>query len=349
MRDPRRNAPPRSANASATRGGNRPEDSPHASPGDTDPGATAAPAAWEEAVGRFVDVLRAERAASPETVRAYEGDLRHFFTWAATSVRPAHDPAEVAIAHVRSYLAAHIREHKRSTLARRLAALRVFFDHLVRRDGLDKNVARLVNSPKLPRALCTFLSVDDAAVLLDEAADPDRPLRVRNQAMWELTYSSGLRVSELVGLDVADLDLGEGWVRVLGKGSKEREVPMGEKATAALRRYLGDAREELVDHGEAATDALFLNARGGRLTARSVRRLLDEDQLRAGTTGRVSPHGLRHSFATHMLEGGADLRNIQQMLGHASIATTERYTHVTLDHLSRVYDAAHPRAHRRKA
>lgn len=304
--------------------------------------------AWEYEIAEFVEVLRAERGASPETVRAYEGDLRHFFEWAATTPRPASSAAGVSVATVRGYLAAHIRGHARSTLARRLAALRSFLADRVRQGLLGVNVAKLVVTPKQPKHLCEVLSVDDAATLLDAPCDVDRPLAVRDHAMWELAYSSGLRVSELVGLDRSALDLAEGWVRVLGKGSKEREVPVGEAALAALGAYVADAREALLDRGDRQTSALFLNYRGERISARSVRRLLDAAQLSAGTKGRVSPHGLRHSFATHMLEGGADLRGIQEMLGHASVATTERYTHVTLDHLSRVYDAAHPRAARRR-
>lgn len=301
--------------------------------------------AWTEQVARFLDVMRAERGASSETLRAYEGDLRSFFEWCAEARSPVADADDTSVYHVRGYVAAHIRTHARTTIARRLSALRTFFEVRMRRGEGEANPARLVPTPKRPRKLVEFLTVEDVFTLLEQEVDPDRPLDVRDAAMWELLYSSGLRVAELVGLNLGDLDTSEGWVRVLGKGRKEREVPLGTKAASTLRRYLDEARPELEERGPG-TDAVFLNFRGTRLTTRSVRRLLDADQIESGTRGRVSPHGLRHTFATHMLEGGADLRSIQQMLGHSSIATTERYTHVTLDHLMKVYDAAHPRATR---
>ncbi len=290
--------------------------------------------------------MRTERAASPETLRAYEGDLRHFFEWAMDAPRPIADADAVELLHLRGYLAAHIREHARSTLARRLSALRTFFDVRIRRGDTEGNPARLVSTPKLPKGMVEFLSVDDVFALVERPVDPDRALDVRNIAMWELLYSSGLRVAELCALDARDVDPKEAWVRVRGKGDKEREVPVGTKALAALARYQSHARLELLERGTGST-ALFLNNRGTRLSQRSVRRLLRDDQLRAGTTGQVSPHGIRHTFATHMLSEGADLRSIQEMLGHANIATTERYTHVTLEHLMKVYDSAHPRAQRK--
>lgn len=302
---------------------------------------------WKAQVDEFIDAIRVERGATAETVRAYTGDLRHFFEWFAARVGRDVDADQVEVATVRGYLAAHVREHARSTLARRLSALRSFFDFRLRRGTSDANPGRLVATPKQPKALVKFLSVDDVFALLEHEVDPDRPLDVRDAAMWELLYSSGLRVSELVGLDLDAVDLDGAWVRVLGKGRKEREVPLGSKAVDALRAYLAGPRPEIADRGTGTT-ALFLNHRGERLSARSVRRLLRTDQIQAGTRGLVSPHGLRHTFATHMLEGGADLRSIQQMLGHSSISTTERYTHVTMDHLMKVYDAAHPRATRRR-
>jgi integrase/recombinase XerC len=305
-------------------------------------------APWQREVADVLGVLRAERGASPETIRAYEADLRLFFTWLHEAGVPVEAAEDVELAHVRSFVAAHMRTHARSTLARWLSAMRTFFDVRLRRGQGTANPARLVATPKQPKKLVEFLTVDDAFALVEAEIDPDSALRQRDAAMWELFYSSGLRVSELVGLDLRDLDVDRGWVRVLGKGNKEREVPVGESAATALREYLTGARRELDERG-AGSEALFLNCRGGRLGARSVRRLLDEAQLRAGAASRVSPHGLRHTFATHMLESGADLRSIQEILGHANIATTERYTHVTLDHLMRVYDAAHPRARRSRS
>jgi integrase/recombinase XerC len=304
-------------------------------------------AEWQSEVAHFLDVMRTERAASPETLRAYEGDLSTFFDWASAPPWNITSPDSVEVRHVRGFVAHHIEEWSRATSARRLSALRSFFGTRVRRGEGERNPAALVSTPKLPKKLVSFLSADDVFRLLDREIDIDRPLDVRNVAMWEILYSSGLRVAELAGLCMGDVRASDGWVRVLGKGAKEREVPVGQGALRALQRYVDVARPELIERG-SGTDALFLNFRGGRLTARSIRRLLDADQTRAGTTGRVSPHGLRHTFATHMLDGGADLRTIQTMLGHENIATTERYTHVSLDHLMKVYDGAHPRSTRRK-
>ena len=302
---------------------------------------------WHQEVAEFLDVMRSERAASVETVRAYYGDLSAFFEWASERPRGPQSAESVELRHVRGFVAAHIEEWSRATTARRLSALRSFFALRQKRGTGSRNPAALLATPKQPRKLVSFLSADDVFRLLDAPRDADRPLDIRNVAMWELLYSSGLRVSELEGLDAEDVRLDDGWVRVLGKGRKEREVPVGEGAGRALQRYLDGARPELLERG-TGSPALFLNFRGERLTARSIRRLLDADQIKTGTTGRVSPHGLRHTFATHMLDAGADLRSIQTMLGHANIATTERYTHVSLDHLMRVYDGAHPRASRKK-
>ena len=302
---------------------------------------------WTQEVAEFLDVMRTERAASPETIRAYDGDLSTFFEWSSERPRGPTSADDVELRHVRGFVAAHIGEWSRATTARRLSALRSFFALRQRRGLGRRNPAALLATPKQPKKLVSFLSADDVFRLLDTPRDADRPLDIRNVAMWELLYSSGLRVSELAGLDLSDVRLAEGWVRVFGKGSKERDVPVGEGAERALRRYIDGARPELLERG-VGSSALFLNFRGSRLTARSIRRLLDADQVKMGTTGRVSPHGLRHTFATHMLDAGADLRSIQTMLGHANIATTERYTHVTLDHLMRVYDGAHPRASRKK-
>ncbi len=304
-------------------------------------------AKWQREVEHFLEVMRTERGASPETLRAYSGDLCAFFDWVSEPPRRVEEPDAVEVRHVRGFVAQHIEDWSRATSARRLSALRSFFASRVRRGEGDRNPAALVNTPKLPKKLVSFLSADDVFRLLDRDLDIDRPLDVRNVAMWELLYSSGLRVAELAGLNIGDVRASDGWVRVLGKGGKEREVPVGKGALRALSRYLDSARPELIDRG-TGSEALFLNFRGGRLSARSIRRLLDADQIKAGTNGRVSPHGLRHTFATHMLDGGADLRSIQTMLGHSNIATTERYTHVSLDHLMKVYDGAHPRSTRRK-
>lgn len=301
---------------------------------------------WWPEVQRFLDVLRAERGASPATVRAYETDLRLFFEWLDEAGLRV-EVGQVTLAHVRRWLAAVHREYERSSVARKLSSLRSFYDVLLRLGRVASNPAELVESPRQKKQVPAFLTVDDATRLVATDVDPDAPLRLRDAAMWEVLWGSGLRVSELVGLDLDAVDLREGWVRVLGKGSREREVPLTPAAVDALRVWFRE-RDAILDLAEdPANGAVFLNARGGRLNVRSVRRLLDRAQVESGTAGRVSPHGLRHSFATHMLDGGADLRSIQELLGHASLSTTERYTHTSLEQLQRVYAGAHPRARRR--
>lgn len=299
---------------------------------------------WQQETEQFLSALRVERGLSPNTVRAYGGDLRAFFGfWDDEGLRPL-SARTVEVGHLRRFVAAHYDVLARSTLARRLSALRTFLDWWVKRGAIGANPGKLVAAPKGRRPLVKFLSVDDVFALMDGTPDPDRPLDVRNRAMWELLYGSGLRVGELQGLNVSDIDAVDGWVRVRGKGNKERDVPLGGASLVALKRYV-PARAQLLDQGvDPDQPALFLNARGGRLSARSVRRLLEREQALRGLARRVSPHGLRHSFATHLLDGGADLRSIQELLGHANLATTERYTHVSLDQLMRVYDRAHPRA-----
>jgi integrase/recombinase XerC len=222
-------------------------------------------------------------------------------------------------------------------VARKLAAVRSCYRFLVRRGVIEGNPAREARSPRQPRRLVSFLPIDEATQLVDGKAIGGRS-RARDLAILELLYASGLRVSELAGLDLDDVDRGERTVRVLGKGSKERIVPYGGAASRALESWLGDRGE--------ARGPLFTNARGGRLTVRSVHTIVRRSARAAGITRRVSPHTLRHTFATHLLEGGADLRAIQELLGHSRLSTTQRYTHVGAEQLMKVYDRAHPRAQR---
>jgi integrase/recombinase XerC len=300
----------------------------------------------EDHLAQFRDFLRGERTGSSETIRAYLGDVRAFFAWVASEDGPT-EPADIDVFWIRRYLSSVIDEHKRSTVARRLSALRTFYRSLIRRGETKENPAALVATPKQEGQVTTFLTVDEMFRLLDKT-ESSNPLRIRDLAIWELLYGSGLRVSEAAALNRTDVDTEGGWVRVTGKGSKERDVPLSRTSSASLKRYLS-VRPELRDgDGNQDHTALFLNSRGGRLTARSIRRLLRKAQDDAGIDQRVSPHGLRHSFATHLLDGGADLRSIQTMLGHSNLSTTQRYTHVSLDHLMNVYDAAHPRASRQK-
>jgi len=216
-------------------------------------------------------------------------------------------------------------------VARKLAAIRSWFRFLRRRGVIAENPAQQIRGPRLPRKLASFLPIDETVALMDNR---DPGATARDRAIVELLYASGLRVSELVGLDVRDVDLAELTVRVLGKGSKERIVPFGDAAAGALRGYLGPR----------GSGAVFLNRRGGRLTVRSVHTIVRRQARAARITRKVTPHTLRHTFATHLLDSGADLRMIQELLGHSRLSTTQRYTHVGSDQLLRIYDAAHPRA-----
>jgi integrase/recombinase XerC len=282
----------------------------------------------------FLRHLAVEKNASPHTLRSYRSDLTDFQRYLEGTGAGAAAAADART--VRGYLASlHGRGLDAVTVSRRLAALRSFYRFLVRRGVLERNPAREVRTPRLPRKLVSFLPIDEATALVDaRALGGDE--RDRDVAILELLYATGLRVSELVGLDVEAVDRDERTVRVLGKGRKERIVPYGGKAAAALDAYLARRGRE--------RGALFTNARGGRLTVRSVHAVVRRAARAAHITRRVSPHTLRHTFATHLLDAGADLRVIQEFLGHSRLSTTQRYTHVGADQLMKIYDAAHPRA-----
>ena len=299
----------------------------------------------QQQVEAFLDSLRHERRASPNTVRAYKQDLASFVLFCQG--RQGRDPevADLDIPLVRGFLATLFGKNSASTIARKLSSLRSFGDFLVRREVRTDNPVKLVAMPRRPKTLPRFLSVDEAYAVV-KVPDQATPSGARDIAMLEVLYGSGLRVSELVALNVADLELSQHTARIRhGKGGKERIVPLGGKAEQALERYLR-RRPEMRHPKTRAQDpsALFLNQRGGRLTARSVARLVDSASREANTRSPISPHALRHSCATHLLDGGADLRTIQEILGHASLSTTQRYTHVSIDHLMDVYDRAHPHA-----
>jgi integrase/recombinase XerC len=286
-------------------------------------------------VEQFLRYLAVERAASAHTLRSYRSDLADCAAFLAARQLGTLVGADART--LRAYLAAlHERGLARTSIARRLAALRSFFRFLVRRGRATANPAREVATPKLPKTLPAYLPIDESDALL-RAAPPPTAGSARDRAILELLYATGIRVAELAGLDVEDVSLGdwrEGAVRVLGKGRKERIVPVGRKAVEALQAYLGSR----------GGGPLFLNERGGRLTVRSVHRIVRGRARMAGLHRRVSPHTLRHTFATHLLDAGADLRLIQELLGHASLSTTQRYTHVDLRRLMDAYDRAHPRA-----
>jgi len=301
-------------------------------------------------IERFLEYLRVERNASPHTLRAYGADLEQFRNFLLTREFYADEQSgDVAVAKIdhlaiRSFLSHLYRGKKKSSLARKLAAQKSFFRYLVEERILPLSPAEIVSTPKQEKPLPVFLPVDEVFSLL--AATDDSTLRgARDRAMLEVLYSCGLRVSELVGLSDGDVDFNLGILRVLGKGRKERIVPIGKKAIKALQEYLPPRERILKDSGWKGPKApFFINSRGQRLTTRSVARLLQKYVLKSRLLRKISPHALRHSFATHLLDAGADLRAIQEMLGHVSLSTTQRYTHVSVDKLMEVYDRAHPRA-----
>lgn len=294
--------------------------------------------AWVE---KFTSYLADERNLSPHTRAAYLRDLAEFGDFLARHGGAGREQlARVDSFVLRRYLAELHKRNQRTSIARKLSTLRTFFRYLVREGLLAGNPAEGLATPKLNHYLPKTLSVDEATALMERGYNGTL-LDLRDRAICELFYSSGLRVSELTGLDVGALDLRENLVRVLGKGRKERIVPVGRKAHEALQSYL-DARGAPADQ-----EPLFVNARGGRLTPRSVQRNLKVRLLKAGLIKDISPHALRHSFATHLLDGGADLRAIQELLGHASLSTTQKYTQVSVDQLMAVYDKAHPRSRKK--
>ncbi len=284
-------------------------------------------------IEQFCNSLKAEKDASPHTLRAYIKDLEEFLLFIDKK------SADIDNLDIRSFLASlHYRKLKKSSISRKLATIRSFFKYLHREGSVKKNPAKLVSSPKVQKALPRFLTVDEVFALMDSPKG-DTFQAARDKAILELLYSSGLRVSELTTLDINDFDIKESLVRVKGKGKKERIIPTGSKAVEAMKNYLPE-RILL----KKRSQALFLNTRGGRLTQRSIRRIVDKYGRMIALKGHLSPHALRHTFATHLLHGGADLRSIQELLGHSSLSTTQKYTHVDIAHLIEVYDKAHPMA-----
>lgn len=298
---------------------------------------------FAQRIEEFIAYLRVEKGSSDHTLRAYRSDLTQLTDYLSDDHNlDDPDPADVTLRHLRGFVAQRYDENQAASLARKISTLRSFWRFLERKRLIKKNPASLLSTPKVRQPLQNYLSVDEVIHLLESHRTEDI-LGIRDMAIWELGYGAGLRVSELVALNLDDLDQTQGWVQAFGKGKKERHVPYGDKARRALIRYLS-RRHELVDG--PGDQALFLSIRGKRLTSRDVRRRFKEHLIRAGLDTSITPHGLRHSFATHLLDSGADLRGIQELLGHENLATTQRYTHVSIDRLMEVYDAAHPRAHR---
>lgn len=291
---------------------------------------------------QYLDYHRVNRGASKHTLKAYRTDCMEFFQIADQT---GLDPLALDRRGVETYFAALYRLHKPSSIARKLAAVRGMYRFWKRRRLVETNPWTGVRGPRVPKRLPDFLPVDEMFLLVDEPETPGE-LVLRNRAIIEVLYAGGFRISELVGLNLNHVRLDPGEARVLGKGGKERIVPIGSKAIEALQAYLA-VRPQFLRPGKERK-ALFISRIGTRLTARSIARMLDQVTLRVGLGRNVHPHSLRHTFATHMLEGGADLRDIQELLGHARLSTTQKYTHVTLTRLQEVYDRAHPRARGKK-
>lgn len=300
-------------------------------------------------ISSFTETLASEKGYSVNTCRAYVNDLYEFASFAANKFEQDGDEesekktfmAEDAD-HllIRAYLGFLHKKNKKNSIVRKLSALRSFFKHLVRHNIISNNPAELISTPKQDKNIPAYLTVDEMFRLLD-SIKTDTVSGLRNRAIFETMYSSGVRVSELAGLNVSSVDFGAGLIRVFGKGSKERIVPIGGKAMNAIKSYREKLRgdKELSDQNSP----LFLNKNKGRLTPRSIARMLEKFVREFCISVPVSPHGLRHSFATHMLDAGADLRVVQELLGHKSLSTTQRYTHVSIDRLMETYDKSHPR------
>jgi integrase/recombinase XerC len=305
----------------------------------------------EQLLTQFLEHLRYERNVSEHTLRNYQSDLEQFLEYLA----PAHPktgkrstPALAAIDHItiREWLSTlHTAQKKKASIARKLAALRTFFQFLVREGLLEMNPAKLVATPRLEKKLPVHLSIEEAIRFI-ETPDVTTDLGKRDRAMLELMYATGVRVAELTKMNLGHIDFKNKLIRVTGKRRKERIVPFGEPALDALRTYL-DVRDKFLDAAPISVrepEALFLNYQGTRITTRSVGRMVGKHINICAERNDISPHALRHSFATHLLDSGADLRDIQELLGHARLSTTQIYTHVSMEKLIQVYDKAHPKA-----
>ena len=301
-------------------------------------------------ISDFIESLAVEKGYSENTCRGYGVDLEGFTEYLAQNPPEGYrrsqsgDPVKIDGIHaitIRGYLGWLHKKNKKTTIARKLSAVRSFFKFLVKRGVIDDSPADSILTPKQDKTIPEYLPVDEMFRLLD-SIQTGSILDLRNRAIFETLYSCGIRVAELVGMDVRNVDFSGGVIRVLGKGRKERIVPIGQKALAAIKIYREQAKKVwgiTADHN----GPLFLNKNKGRLSARSVARILDNLVKACGLLKPVSPHTMRHTFATHMLDAGADLRIVQELLGHKSLSTTQKYTHVSIDRLMETYDRAHPR------
>lgn len=294
----------------------------------------------------FQTYLKVERNVSPHTQQAYIADVQEFIQFLKTNGLVKNDKVENADAEaIRSFLGhLHRQKVKKVTVNRKISSLRAFYRYLLRQGKIKKNPANMVQSPKTEKYMPTFLSVDEAFELLNATAGKNS-FDLRTRAMMELFYSSGLRLSELAALNVMDIDFNQQLVKVLGKGRKERIVPVGKTALQCIREYLEETGDLRKGSGVGVfEEPLFLNARGKRISTRSIARMIDEAAGKSGLGRKISPHALRHTFATHLLNAGADLRSIQELLGHKSLSTTQKYTAVNINRMMEIYDKAHPRA-----
>ncbi len=303
----------------------------------------------KELIAVFVDSLLSEKGYASNTGRAYEKDLTEFLQFIAGESDGEDSrrmdrlpPTGMDALQIRAYLGyLYKKGNRKSSIARKLSALRSFFRFLVKLQVLDENPAEDIMTPKQEKTIPSFLSVDDMFRLLD-SIETETTAGKRNRAIFETLYSSGMRVSELTGLNSGDIDFYRLSLRVTGKGNKQRIVPIGKKAAESIQRYIQQLRIE-TGFLPGSEDPVFVNLRGGRLSTRSVQRILEKMISVCGLSVPISPHGLRHTFATHMLDAGADLRVVQELLGHQSLSTTQKYTHVTIAKLMETYDRAHPR------
>jgi len=302
----------------------------------------------QRTVQRYLRYLQVERNASEYTIKSYREDLLGLIDYLTAALGHCPQPAQIDPQVLRGYVAAlHDAQYARSSIARRLASMRGLFRFAQREGLVDQNPAKALRNPRPQRKLPHFLKTDELQTLL-AAPSLDQPLGARDRAILETMYSAGLRVSELVGINDGDLDLDDGLVRVRGKGKRERLAPLGSYATKAVREWLS---RRCLARGQTPTpqSPVFTNRFGGRLTTRSVARMLEKYLLQTGLNLKTSPHTLRHSFATHLIDRGADIRSVQELLGHKSLVTTQIYTHLSTAGLRQAYERAHPRANRPSA
>lgn len=297
----------------------------------------------KDLIQQFTDWLDSEKGYSSHTIEGYKRDCLEFVDGVGSGCQPT----DIDQVNIRKFVVSLHGRNTSTSIARKLSALRTFFKYLQRSGVISKDPSEGIRGPKVSKNIPVFLTVDEVFLLLETPAEQDT-FMTRDKAIMELLYSTGMRVAELVSRNLADLDFDTEMLRVRGKGDKERLVPVGRPAMEAIISWLPQRERLIIARGERGRqiekEAMFLNGRGGRLSTRSVERMVKTYGERAGIAQTVTPHALRHSFATHLLEMGADLRSVQELLGHASLSTTQRYTHVTLDRLAEVYDKAHPMA-----